>query len=47
MLAGASTASSRVGSVVEDIETVAGASSGAAFALEMTIASVRCDDVNK
>ena len=39
MLAGASAASSMTGSVVEDVETVIGASSVATFALELTIAS--------
>ena len=41
MLAGASAASSTIGGVVVDVETVVGASSGAAFAFEMTIASAR------
>ena len=36
MLAGASAASSMIGSVVEDVETVADVSSSAALALEMT-----------
>ena len=39
MHAGASEASSTIGSVVEDVETVVGASSGAVFALDMSIAS--------
>ena len=39
MLAGAPTASSTIGSVVEDVETAVGASSGAALALEVTMAS--------
>ena len=39
MLAGASAASSTIGGVVVDVETVIGASSGDAFAFEMTIAS--------
>ena len=43
MLAGASAASRTIGSVVEDVKTVVGASSVAAFSLEMTIASV-CHD---
>jgi hypothetical protein len=38
MLAGASAASSMIASVVEDVETVVGTSSGAALALEVTIA---------
>ena len=41
MLAGASAASRTIGSVVEDVKTVVGASSVAAFSLEMTIASLR------
>ena len=41
MLAGAPAASSTNGSVVEDVETVTGASSVAALALEVTIASAR------
>ena len=47
MLAGASAASSMMGSVVEDVETVIGASSVAAFALELTIASACCDGCEK
>ena len=39
MLAGAPAASSTIGSVVEDVETAVGASSGAALALEVTMAS--------
>ena len=46
MLAGASAASTMIGSVVEDVEMAVGASSGAAFALEMTIASA-CVTVQK
>ena len=47
MLAGASAASSTFGSVVEDVETVVGVSSGAAVALEMTIASACRDGCRK
>ena len=47
MLAGASAASSTIGSVVEDVEMAVGASSGAALALEVTIASACCDGVKK
>ena len=47
MLAGASATSSTIGNVVEDVETVVGASSGAALALEMTIASACCNGVWK
>jgi hypothetical protein len=39
MLAGAPAASSTIGSVVEDVETAVGVSSGAVFPLEVTIAS--------
>ena len=46
MLAGASTASTMIGSVVEDVEMAVDVSSGAAFALEMTIASA-CVTVQK
>ena len=40
MLAGASAASSTIGSVVEDVETVVGASSFDALALEATIVRI-------
>ena len=39
MLAGASATSGSISSVVEDLKTVVGALSGAAFALELTITS--------
>ena len=41
MLAGASATSSMIGSVVEDVETVVGASSFDALALEATIVHAR------
>ena len=47
MLAGASAASSMMGSVVEDVKLVIGASSVAAFALELTIASACRDGCKK
>lgn len=47
MLAGGSTASSMMGSVVEDVKLVIGASSVAAFALELTIASACCHGCKK
>ena len=47
MLAGASAASSMTGSVIEDVETVIGASSVAAFALDMTFDSALAVDCKK
>ena len=47
MLAGAPAASSTTDSVVEDVETVADVSFGAALALEMTIATACCDGCKK
>ena len=47
MLAGTSAASTTMGSVVEDVETVVGTSSDSAFALETTIASAWPDSCKK